>query len=283
VAAVIKAVGEANFFERILQLLETACDFQSGGAMILHRHRSPVQLVHRVNLVDRRLSPDIYLSWPYVLDPHYQLFLDGCPSGCYWVQDIAPDDFRESEYFKGFYSRIGISDSIDILWRVDNDTALTFFIERGLAHPCFDATDLVKLDALLPILDAACRRHQEFFQWTDPVHPRDSTHLKLESALENFGKSVLTRREREVLVLTLRGYSAALAGEKLGASEGTIKIHRKSIYRKLDVSSQAELFALFVRCIPFANLTTNADPLAAYESRPAGELSLPAVALPLEF
>jgi hypothetical protein len=48
-----------------------------------------------------------------------------------------------------------------------------------------------------------------------------------------------------------------------------VKNHRKAIHRKLDVGSQAELFALFLQCIPYAQPGNTVDPLLAYQSKPA--------------
>ena len=81
----------------------------------------------------------------------------------------------------------------------------------------------------------------------------DLIHRKVQCSVETFGSSLLTAREREVLFHMLRGFSSAMTAERLATTEGTIKIHRKNIHRKLDISSQAELFSLFIDCIPFAD------------------------------
>ena len=52
---------------------------------------------------------------------------------------------------------------------------------------------------------------------------------------------------------------------QLKTSDGTVKIHRKNIYRKLDIGSQAELFSLFINCIPFAEPDETSDPLQFYQ------------------
>ena len=44
---------------------------------------------------------------------------------------------------------------------------------------------------------------------------------------------------------------------------------RRNIHQKLDITSQAELLALFVQCIPLADPDTGADPLVVFQSRPA--------------
>lgn len=57
----------------------------------------------------------------------------------------------------------------------------------------------------------------------------------------------LTTREREVLVLISRGYSAAEAAKTLGIKENTAKGYIKDIYAKLGVSSRAEATAYAIQ------------------------------------
>jgi DNA-binding CsgD family transcriptional regulator len=86
--------------------------------------------------------------------------------------------------------------------------------------------------------------------------------------MANFARTLLTERERQILFHMLGGYSAALTAARLGVAEGTVKNHRKAVHRKLDVGSQAELFSLFINCIPYAAAEGETDPLATYQSRP---------------
>ena len=69
---------------------------------------------------------------------------------------------------------------------------------------------------------------------------------RMHRSLAAFGASVLTRRERQVVELVLLGHNTRLIAEKLGISIETVKLHRKHAYAKLDISSQAELFFLFM-------------------------------------
>ena len=267
-AKMIASIGSAGWFDAVLDLLGTVCSIDSGGVMLYHRRQRPLSIVHRFDPQERALPQDAYLTGPYALDPHYQLFAGGCPSGVYWLKDIAPDDFYESEYFRLFYSQIGLSDSIDVQWRIDDDLALDIFIERSARHAAFDAADVIAIDLILPMILAAAGKHYEL---TAAALKRDAdtlTHRKVQSTIENFARSLLTRRERQVLFYMISGYSSALTAERLATSEGTIKNHRKSIHRKLDIGSQAELFSLFINCIPFALPEGSIDPLGAYQSRP---------------
>jgi DNA-binding CsgD family transcriptional regulator len=49
-----------------------------------------------------------------------------------------------------------------------------------------------------------------------------------------------------VVPLVLLGHSSESIGVAFGISPRTVKIHRKNIYAKLGIGSQAELFALFM-------------------------------------
>ena len=58
---------------------------------------------------------------------------------------------------------------------------------------------------------------------------------------------ILTPREIEITALVLQGHSSGSISRHLSIAPGTVKNHRKSIYQKLDVSSQSELFAMFIQ------------------------------------
>ena len=76
--------------------------------------------------------------------------------------------------------------------------------------------------------------------------PPDS---RVDEAFFNFGKSMLTDREREVTQLILRGHSSESISCNLTISLGTVKTHRKNAYAKLHISSQSELLSMFLRSI----------------------------------
>jgi DNA-binding NarL/FixJ family response regulator len=53
--------------------------------------------------------------------------------------------------------------------------------------------------------------------------------------------AALTDRQQQVATLACRGFSNRQIGEKLGVSEGTVKIHLHEMYGKLHVHSRMEL------------------------------------------
>jgi DNA-binding CsgD family transcriptional regulator len=71
---------------------------------------------------------------------------------------------------------------------------------------------------------------------------------ELDSLCERFGMHYhLTRREREILPYVLKGNTSAGISEKLYLSQSTVKGHMRTLYRKCDVHSRAELISAVER------------------------------------
>ncbi len=81
------------------------------------------------------------------------------------------------------------------------------------------------------------------FRWRFPALPVASMHvgpLRCPRRSAPTDRGVLTAREHEVLDSIRRGVSnKGIAGE-LGVTEGTVKVHCISIYRKLGVSNRTQ-------------------------------------------
>ena len=62
----------------------------------------------------------------------------------------------------------------------------------------------------------------------------------------------------------LRGYGTDTSATRLDIARETVRRHRKSIYRKLDVSSQTDLFSLFLNALSCLGEAGGDDPLKVY-------------------
>jgi two-component system, NarL family, nitrate/nitrite response regulator NarL len=62
------------------------------------------------------------------------------------------------------------------------------------------------------------------------------------------GLAALTKRRRQVASLVCRGLSNRAIAEKLGLSEGTVKVHLQAIFGKLDLHSRTELTSALADC-----------------------------------
>ncbi len=82
--------------------------------------------------------------------------------------------------------------------------------------------------------------------WVVRARDKLATHADpLVAGMQVFD-SALTPREREIVELVLKGYPTSLIAEKLALSRGTVKNHRRRIYHKLDITTERELFLMFL-------------------------------------
>jgi hypothetical protein len=75
------------------------------------------------------------------------------------LRDVAPDEFYNSEFYRLFYSQVGLSDYVDILWRIDTDNALSVFLERDTSSVSFLPENIAAINTVLPIIFAAVEKH----------------------------------------------------------------------------------------------------------------------------
>jgi DNA-binding CsgD family transcriptional regulator len=128
------------------------------------------------------------------------------------------------------------------------------------AEKPFSQKEFLALEALFPFVAAAVQRHWAAFG-VDAGQGGARVGLRGERRsvahdFGSFGVGILTAREREVAEYTLKGHSAESAGQIMGISPGTVRIHRRNIYAKLRINSQGELFSLFLETLDAAVLKT---------------------------
>ncbi len=200
---------------------------------------------------------DAYLKGAYLLDPFFTACVQGIVPGLYRMRELAPDAFFQGEYFNSWEVHPCISmesgslaEEIGFMVRLPAGFMAAYSLMRKNDNVAFDAEDLAVLRLVEPVIRQAVAHH-----WRDLRHaarpsapPAWSTKgASMELAFERFGVDVLSAREQMVVQLILRGHSALSIARSLSIAEGTVKNHRKSIYAKLNISSQQELFSQFIR------------------------------------
>ena len=203
---------------------------------------------------------DRYVKGPFLLDPFYRAAQVDERFGVFRLRALAPSGFKESEYFRTWYHECGFQDECGLLIELDSGS-LNLALGMTGSSRRFSKRQVDRLEAVFPAVEALVRRHWN--PLTPAGEPAD-LRTRLQEALGAFGSSVLTRREQQVIELVLLGNSTRLVADKLGISGETVKLHRKHAYAKLDISSQAELFYLFVDALASHQGDSGADPLTSY-------------------
>ena len=126
-----------------------------------------------------------------------------------------------------------------------DDVTIEIDLYRRYTDGGFSQADIEKLSSRMPVIGAIVRKFWQLRSDNLAPSPRDNS---INDIYDGFGAGVLTRREREVIQYVLRGHSSGSIALNLEVSVTTIKTHRKRAYSKLNISSQSELFSMFLNC-----------------------------------
>ena len=205
-----------------------------------------------------------YVNGPYVLDPFYQAGLKGLPAGAYRLKEVAPDNFKKTEYFRRYYRTINFRDEICFIQSLPKGGHMQLSMGPADKNGRFPKQTVRFLKSVSAVTNSLILRHWNLTSSEQSNGSSSELRQTLQQALQHFGSSILTEREQAVLQLVLHGHSNKSAAEKLGITLATVKLHRKHIYKKLDISSQSELFYLFIDSLSSSPTPGNDDPLTAY-------------------
>lgn len=245
VGQLIRAADGEALSEALADAVDTLVSHEGTCLLAFHRDASPEVVHHTLEPAGRRHYLDRYLAGPYLLDPLYQLALDeDRPSVCRF-RDKVPDRFRSSEYYRQYCERTHLQDEVDYLCKVSPTTTLALVVGRRTRR--FARTDLDRLSAVAPTVLAAMREIWERPRVGNRAEEGDSDmHQRLTECFDRFGESVLTDREREISQLLLRGHSSKSVARELNIAPGTVMVHKRNLFSKLGISSQYQLFSLFI-------------------------------------
>jgi DNA-binding NarL/FixJ family response regulator len=121
-------------------------------------------------------------------------------------------------------------------------------ILRYIHYPCF--CGFVKPDTSPHLMEKAIKTIQKGEIWVN----RESISLIFDEFAKHVRRknyhsdllNVLSRREREVLNLMLKGFSNKAIAENLFISEKTVKTHIYNFYKKLGISRRTEAVSLLL-------------------------------------
>lgn len=248
----IGTIGNPDFPPALERALGDVAPFDITCAFAYPIGFSPILLRDGLGRVASRQAIDNYLKGSFLLDCVYTACKHEMPPGLYRLSELAPDAFFEGDYYNSpevhpciSLESGSLAEEIVFLARLPVGFYAAYSLMRQNGRRPFDEHEMEALRMIEPQVRALIMRH-----WQDlPAGEATPSSGNLEAAFETFAPRELSERERMIVALVLQGHSSMSVGLRLGISPGTVKIHRKNIYAKLKISSQAELFAMFVRHI----------------------------------
>lgn len=243
-ADLIASLGTAQFAGRLLDLAASALVHDAAALMLFRREAPPLVVVDRLLPAERGYLYGDYNSGVYLLSPFYRLAHRGPLPRAARIMDIAPEGFTGSEYHRRYFSLIGVADMMGVLIPADSGATAFLSFSRSTGHRRFAAADVRRMDNLLPVMAAAMTRHLALpgaTLGTAAGLPTAERPVPMVARDEH-----LTAREAQVVNLILEGHASKSVAASLRISSETVRVHRRHIYAKLGVTSQAELFRWFL-------------------------------------
>ncbi len=259
IAEVITAVGTDSFPDRIIEAINSVVSYNQIVVICYQKGKAPTFWYSQVPEARKKAVIDQYLNGCYLLDPWYHAYQHNLPSGLYLLEDIAPDDFFSSEFYREYYQAIKVQNEAVFAVDLNDDTQIQ--ISMGIMENRISRETLERLSVITPLVLSAALKH-----WGDAsdINPESAEkaaiiHEHVSNVFKTFGCAALTERERELAILIIRGYSLKAIADLLGIAFGTVKVHCKNLYKKLDIKSQSELFALFIDEVSYQRVDDEQD------------------------
>lgn len=235
-----------------LAFIAALLPFSSSLTTVLHPDGRPILLHDDISPERREMVVESYLRGAYLLDPFYRFVCRKPGTRVLRLKDIQPDHFRKTEFFRSYYAHARLADEVGII--IERRDGSHIFVSLGLAlgTGTFSRRGQERLVFFLPVIAALLLRNWDTDSSSDGARAAvtpEGAHLALDDILVMKEFECLTTREREVVRFMLLGHSSKSIARCLDIALGTVKNHRKNIYRKLAIRSQSALFARFLNLI----------------------------------
>jgi DNA-binding CsgD family transcriptional regulator len=241
-ARVFASVGQDGFWRALVDTLRLLVPVDNALVAVMKAGQTPrllIDLDSKGSAAEQEELAD-YTAGMYLLDPFYQAASVGISDGLHSLASVAPDQFLHSEYYQSYFRSVVGEDELQFMINLEAGVL-------GLSLGRSTAFGLAEQGRLLCVRDwvlAAMRRHVQLLPPQGPV--ADVAVGDLATLLDRFDAR-LTAREVDTARLILQGFSSKAIAQQLGISPETVKVHRRNLYQKLNVSGHGELFALVLR------------------------------------
>jgi DNA-binding CsgD family transcriptional regulator len=255
-AVVLEQIDDGNALDHLDTAMRLVAPFDISVAFAYPEDRAPILLYDGLKNTASQSALEAYLRGTYLLDPFYLACSNQILPGLYRMAALAPDNFFHSDYYLSpavhpciSMESGSLAEEIGFFAPLQAGFMATYSLMRSNGSEPFSELEFGRLLAIEPMVRFTLSRH-----WRSVSRVQDNIGHRtwsiqgeaMEQAFERFASDRLTQRQRLIVQLILRGHSNMSISLRLGITEGTVKIHRKAIYERLGISSQSELFSMFI-------------------------------------
>lgn len=249
-AQAIKAIGNQEFTSELAAFIRSCVAFDNLIAIAYLGEGTPEVLFREFDdpVVYEHMDT-AYVTANYVLDPFYKAHLEGVDSGIHRLFDLAPDRFKQTSYFKLYYEQTTLIDEVAVFAKTESGVTITACIgtDRSSGRT-FTKKEVAVLHSNVAAVGALMECHWRSFRLKQ-AQEKISVIDRLRKVLSDVHGIRLSPRQAEVAMLILQGHSSTSISFSLGISMHTVKVFRRQLYAKCQISSQAQLFAMLLPLI----------------------------------
>lgn len=245
----VRSIGSPIFPEVLGYFVSKLIDFDNLIFLVYYKDYRPEELYRESNdpIVYKNMQSH-YIKAAYLLDPFYHMVRSGIQTGAYGLFELAPDQFKSTSYFSEYYFDTNLIDEFALFAPLSHEMTLTACFGRDKKYGApFKKVELKRIKKIKHVLSALCAQH-----WCD-FQPKEKTNITLPPLQERLRVVVLNQcdirlspRQAEVALYILQGHSSLSISLHLNISKETVKVFRRQLYAKCNISSQAELFSLLM-------------------------------------
>lgn len=232
------ALTDEAFGRLFLRLVRALAPVDEVVVFAYHEGERPLDLFTTFTAQDYHVFVTLYQAGPYLLDPFCRNARDR-RSGLLRMRDLAPDRFYSSEYHRTYYVQTGLAEEIGYFVPLEGATVVLSLMRRE-GSGAFSAAELVPLRQAEALVGDLVRLY-----W-GTVAARFGAEPRAVPLVQSWKPLNLTDREAAIVELVLQGHSSESIALRLGIATGTVKVHRRNVYRKLGISSQTQLLSLYL-------------------------------------
>ncbi|MEZ5812811.1 MAG: helix-turn-helix transcriptional regulator [Rhizobiaceae bacterium] len=250
----LSAERNETFGAALVDMLRELSDFDYFAVVGYIGEDRPILIHDNLREVASETVVKNFLEGGYLLDAVYVACSASVEPGLYRLVDLAPDEYYGADFAGTAHYHPCVSpksgslaEEIVFILRITDGIHVVISMMRALGRDVFSQEEVSDLGTFTPLLNELAARHWRSLLSPSrrPTAQTSRRGIVLEDAFRNFQKETLSEREQSVVRLLLRGHSTASAAQVLGITEGTLKVHRKNVYEKLNINSLGQLFRIF--------------------------------------
>ena len=260
----IAKLGQAEFEDSLFDLVNAVVCVDHCAVFINDNQGAIAHLFTKSKLSDDicQSLAKAYTERFYVRDPKLEPLeqgLEGAMEPRMTLLPHTPNSAYDKGYQARFFTDTGLVDKVSSLLQTRQFNIYCSFY-RLTESGRFEAHEFDQLSQILPILTNLIFKHsrlsglKEKENQPDPIitqvplsRTSDASTNLLKAKDEVFAQ--LTTREQQVCIRILQGFTSEAISLDLKVAMSTIHTYRKRAYSKLGISSQNELFSLYLEFI----------------------------------